>query len=110
MFFHGAEQADQGPPEMSQGPEGQGNAGDGRHHHTIDEDEGGGYHSTHTHPDGHTDEQDHADYDDASDHMDQSFGHGEGEGGDEEDHGEVADFTGSEDEDIAGTYGRKARG
>jgi hypothetical protein len=79
--------------------------GDGMHHHTIDEDEGGGYHSVHTHPNGHEDHDDHTTYEEARDKMDQDFGKGEGD--DDKDGGEssVGDMNAS---DIAGSYGRAA--
>jgi hypothetical protein len=81
--------------------------GDGAHHHELHElpdDEGGGYHSKHTDPEGNETHEDHADYDEAKDHMDKCFG--KSDGGDEE-----GDEAGSDDmspEDIAGSYGRAA--
>ncbi len=83
MFFHGADQA---PPDdrAEAGPMHQEAAGDGLHHHEIHQDEGGGYHSIHTHPDGHQEHADHTDYKEASDHMDSSFGEGGDHGGDEQ--------------------------
>jgi len=74
--------------------------GDGMHHHTINEDEGGGYHSVHTHPDGREEHEDHVSYDDAKDWADEKFGHGD-RGEDEGGEGE-----GAMDEDSAGSYGR----
>jgi hypothetical protein len=76
--------------------------GDGLHHHEIHEDEGGGYHSKHTHPDGHQEHEDHASYEDARDHMDETFGHGEADGDD------AGDDDGMDAGDIAGSYGRAA--
>jgi hypothetical protein len=76
--------------------------GDGRHHHEIHEDEGGGYHSKHTHPDGQVEHEDHATYQDAADDMNGKFGHGEGDG-DEDSEGEEMS-----PDDIAGSYGRAA--
>jgi hypothetical protein len=77
--------------------------GDGLHHHEIHEDEGGGYRSVHTHPDGHKEASDHVTYDEAKDKMDQDFGHGDGA---PEDDG--ADGDDMSTDDIAGSYGRKA--
>lgn len=75
--------------------------GDGMHHHEVHEDEGGGYHSKHTHPDGRVEHADHATYDEASDHMDRSFGHGPEEEDPDHDGDMHAD-------DAAGSYGRAA--
>lgn len=61
--------------------------GDGLHHHELHEDEGGGYHSKHTHPDGKVEHADHATYEDARDHQDRMFGHGEDNAGDGSDDG-----------------------
>lgn len=78
--------------------------GDGMHHHEIHEDEAGGYHSKHTHPDGRVEHADHADYEEAKDHMDRMHGHGEPDGDEgPDDSGEID--TG----DIAGSYGRAAK-
>lgn len=88
-------------------PSGQGKmAGDGMHHHEIHEDEGGGYHSMHTDPDGHVQHDDHVTYDDAKNKMDQDFGHGEPDG----DEGDGGDNGGGDMDmsDIAGSYGRHA--
>lgn len=76
--------------------------GDGLHHHEIHEDEGGGYHSKHTHPDGRVEHTDHADYEDARDHMDEMHGHAEP---DENEDGHDGDM---DADDIAGSYGRAA--
>lgn len=88
--------------------DGGGAAGDGRHHHEIHEDEGGGFHSKHTHPDGHEEHEDHATYDDAVNWQHERFGHEEPDGdeGEPEDDGGEAAVDG---EDIAGTYGRHGR-
>lgn len=82
--------------------------GDGLHHHTIDEDEGGGFHSKHTHPDGNEDHADHADYDEAKMKMDSDFGHGEDDG--EPDGDEEMPMEEGNSDDVAGAYGRKACG
>lgn len=116
MKFHLGEGGYTDPKDMQEDPQEQmrngetGSAkGDGLHHHEIHEDEGGGFHSLHTHPDGHEDHADHASYDEAKDHMDEQFGH-EGDG-DEKDDGmgdEGMDDGGGED--IAGAYGRACEG
>lgn len=89
---------------------GAGNAagGDGLHHHEINEDEGGGYHSVHTFPDGRKEPADHVDYDDAKSKMDDDFGCGEMSGDDSGDDGAMPDDSGDVS-DIAGSYGRKAQ-
>lgn len=102
MFFHGGDQPQE---DMQEGPaEAARNGGDGMHHHEIHEDEAGGFHSVHTHPDGNEEHGDHASYDEAADDMDAKFGQGDDqpeEGGDPD-----SDF--GDSEDIAGAYGRKA--
>lgn len=120
MFFHGAQQdpsgsadnGDQMAPPADPGMEQQ--QGDGLHHHTIDQDEGGGFHSTHTFPDGHQDQADHVDYDDAKAKQDSDFGQGEQDAGDDGGDDGNADFADQgEDSDptagIAGSYGSKAK-
>lgn len=88
------DETDQGAAEGKGQDDGQG--GDGFHHHQIDENEGGGYTSKHTGPDGKVTTGDHATYDDAKADMDQCCGQGGGD--DEEDDGN----------DVAGHYGRAA--
>jgi hypothetical protein len=102
-------QAD-GDPGMDQDQQMQ---GDGLHHHEIHEDEGGGFHSVHTFPDGHTDEADHVDYDEAKAKQDADFGCGSDDAGDGEDGGEDGNSSfadGGEDSsmDVAQTYANKA--
>ena len=93
-------------PEAGADPADSADAGDGLHHHEIHEDEGGGFHSKHVHPDGREEHEDHVSYDDAKDWQDERFGHGEPEG-DEADSAD--DGSGGADmNDIAGSYGRKA--
>lgn len=76
--------------------------GDGLRHHEIHEDEAGGFHSKHTHPDGAVEHDDHATYDEARDHMDSKFDH-------EEPDGDEGDGSSDMDsDDIAGGYGRAA--
>ena len=78
--------------------------GDGLHHHEIHEDEGGGYVSKHTHPDGRVEHGEHTTYEEARDHMDAMHGHEEPDGDEpDEDGDEGPDVT-----DIAGSYGRQA--
>ncbi len=81
-------------------------SGDGLHHHAIDEDEGGGYHSKHTHPDGRVEHEDHTDYDEAKASMDEKFGHGEPDGGDDMEDGMDDDDDGGGD--AASSYNRAA--
>lgn len=79
--------------------------GDGLHHHEIHEDEAGGYHSKHTHPDGRVEHEEHPTFDHAMSHAHEMFGHEEPDG-DESDGG---DGDGDMDaDDIAGSYGRAA--
>lgn len=90
--------------------------GDGMQHHTIDEDEGGGYRSTHTAPDGTVTNGQHDTYDDAKADMDAQCGQGGGddeEGMDSPDLGgdDGADMSTEDDgDDVAGHYGRAAKG
>ena len=92
-----------GDDNADTGDDGKKSAGDGMHHHELHEDEGGGYHSKHTHPDGHVEHDDHATYEDARDKQDSDFGHGErNEDEGRDDGGDMS--TG----DIAGSYGRAA--
>jgi hypothetical protein len=102
MFFHGVEKE---AVDKKDGEGGKETKGDGLHHHEIHEDEGGGYHSKHTHPDGREEHDDHATYDEAVDHMHQKFGHGGGDDGEEDN--ESGD--GIDPDDMAGSYGRAAR-
>jgi hypothetical protein len=81
--------------------------GDGMHHHELHEDEGGGYHSKHTHPDGRVEHGEHADYDEARASMDAMHGHGEPDGDEGEDEPGPDDMS---MDDIAGSYGRAAHG
>lgn len=76
--------------------------GDGLHHHEIHQDEGGGFHSVHTAPDGAQDHADHADLDEAKSKMDQDFG-GTDDGGDSDAMNDGGD---DDPDDIAGGYGR----
>jgi hypothetical protein len=117
---------DQNPPEMQGGAMDDAAAGedqnedqtqgDGLHHHEIHEDEGGGFHSVHTFPDGHTDEADHVDYDEAKAKQDQDFGQGDmsDDSGGGEDGGEDGDSSFGDDEgddamtNIAKSYGSRA--
>jgi hypothetical protein len=86
--------------------------GDGLHHHQIDEDEGGGYHSVHTFPDGRQDEADHVDYNEAKSKQDSDFGcvagDGDGDGAtmtdDDPDLGDEGDAS----PNLAASYGQKA--
>lgn len=78
-------------------------AGDGKHHHEMHEDDGGGFTSKHTHPDGHVEHGDHVDYDEAKGHMDKMFGHGSDDG--EESAGDGMDM-----DDVSGSYGRACNG
>lgn len=84
--------------------------GDGLHHHQIDEDEGGGYHSVHTNPDGTKEQADHVDYNEAKSAMDDAFGCGDmSDGGDDDSSDAAPSMADSADmNDIAGSYGRKA--
>jgi hypothetical protein len=116
---------DQAPPAMAsgqgggdQGDQGQQQQGDGLHHHEIHEDEGGGFHSVHTFPDGRVDAQDHVDYKDAKDKQDADFGCGSqddaGDGEDGADDGDSSFADDGEGEDmstdnVAKSYGNKAR-
>ncbi len=78
--------------------------GNGLHHHELHEDEGGGFHSKHTHPDGREEHADHATYEEARDHMDAMHGHAEPDG--DEPDGDEGDDGGPDVQDIAGSYGR----
>lgn len=114
---------DQPPPEAEMQGEGDPGAedqsqGDGLHHHEIHEDEGGGFHSLHTFPDGRTDPGDHVDYDEAKSKMDSDFGCGpddeDDEGGMDDGGGEDDSSFGGDGEDsgitnLAKSYGSKAR-
>jgi hypothetical protein len=100
MHYMGAE------PEMQDDSQDMGEqAGDGLHHHTIDEDEGGGFHSTHTNPDGTQEHADHASYQEASDAMDQCFG----QGGEQDDAGEEPQDDFGDGQDIAGAYSKAVK-
>lgn len=101
MFNRADETEDQGVGHETFATKGEHAHGDGLHHHEIHEDEGGGYHSKHTHPDGHEEHADHATYEEARDHMDSKFGHGSEEDGDRD--GDDSDM---DSEDVAGSYGR----
>jgi hypothetical protein len=84
--------------------------GDGLHHHEIHEDEGGGFHSKHTFPDGRVEHADHSTYAEARDHMDEMHGEEKGEdagedGADDFSSGGEAD---GDADDMAGDYGRAA--
>lgn len=76
MFFHGADQ--QEPEAQADGDPGLDDQqqGDGLHHHEIHEDEGGGFRSMHTHPDGRQEPGEHISYEEARDHMDAMHGQG----------------------------------
>jgi hypothetical protein len=63
-------------------------AGDGLHHAETHEDEGGGYYTKHTHPDGKVEEDTHPTYDDAKDWQDERFGAAKGDDEDMPDQGE----------------------
>ena len=82
--------------------------GDGLHHHEIHEDEGGGFHSKHTAPDGKVTHADHATYAEAKDHMDAMHGESAQDEKDEEPGREASDDLDVADggDDIAGDYGR----
>lgn len=115
MFFHGV--SDQEKP-ASKPQDGGASKGDGLHHHEIHQlpdEEGGGYHSKHTHPDGSEEHGDHADYAEAKADMDAKFD--QGHGGDAEEESDFSDMeeesesdgSDGEPENIAEHYGRKAR-
>lgn len=112
MFFHGVDQnegsdmqEDSAEKSRNGNSDGGDKGGDGLHHHEIHEDEGGGYHSVHTHPDGNEEHDDHASYEEARDKMDADFGKGDGAEDDSGDGGDGGDMS---TEDIAGSYGRQA--
>jgi hypothetical protein len=93
------------PKEAARNGEQKQEQGDGLHHHQIDQNEGGGFHSVHTHPDGHEDHADHTDYEEAKVKMDSDFG----EGGEDSDGDGGEMNVGEEDEGggIAEAYGRR---
>jgi hypothetical protein len=101
MFFHGAEKE---APIDDKPVHDEGQQGDGLHHHEIHEDEGGGFHSKHTHPDGTEEHDDHTTYEEARDKMDSDFDKSDGDDSDsgDDDQGDM------DSGDIAGSYGRKA--
>ncbi len=114
-YFHGvSEHLDDAPPPDDGAPDSPAEAqGDGLHHHEMHEDEGGGWHSKHTFPDGREEHADHASYDEAKDHMDDACGQGGDSEGDSEDSGadEGSDYgDDSEPDDLAGSYGRAHKG
>jgi hypothetical protein len=82
--------------------------GDGLHHHELHEDEGGGYHSKHTHPDGRVEHGDHATYDDAKADQDEKFGGKSDDGQDDGDYDGADGMDDNDADDIAGSYGRRA--
>jgi len=108
-FFHGVtehlpegHEADKAEAEFPEKGDGK---GDGLHHHEIHQDEGGGFHSKHTHPDGRVEHADHASYSEARDHMDQMHGHeSDAEAKDEEPGRKASDDFDADD--MAGSYGR----
>lgn len=104
MFFHGADQAVDDMP-ADKGHQDGGKGGDGLHHHEIHEDEGGGFHSVHTDPDGNKSHDDHPTYEDAKAKMDADFGKDDGSDDDSGDGGDGGDMS---TDDIAGSYGRSA--
>lgn len=83
-------------------------AGDGLHHHEIHEDEGGGFHSKHTHPDGTEEHGDHATYEEATADQDAKFGKSPEE--EEAEEGESFPSGAGDDDDMAESYERSARG
>lgn len=106
------DETDKGGP---MGEDGKADGGDGMHHHEIHENEGGGYTSKHTGPDGKVIQGDHATYEDAKADMDQACGQGgdDEEGMDSADMGDDdgADMSAEDDgNDVAGHYGRAGRG
>ncbi len=106
MFAHGVghidpERAPKHEPAAASGTSGK---GDGLHHHEIHEDEGGGFRSKHTHPDGRVEHGEHGTYAEARGHMDQMHGHEEPDG-DEDGTSAADDF---DADDMAGSYGRAA--
>ena len=114
-FFHGVTDRmnDEGDMPKKSAAAGDGgaadgaSAGDGLHHHEMHEDEGGGYHSKHTHPDGRVEHADHASYGEAVSHMHEMHGHSDAESKDEKpgrDPGD--DFAGGGG--MAENYGRAA--
>jgi hypothetical protein len=107
-FFHGV--TDQLPEHSRAAGDGaaaahDGAKGDGLHHHELHEDEGGGYHSKHTHPDGRVEHADHPTYEHAVEHMHEMHGKESGAESKDEEPGRKAsdDF---DDDDMAGSYGR----
>jgi len=78
-------------------------AGDGLHHHELHEDEAGGFHSKHTHPDGRVETGEHATYDEAADHQAACFGQEGSERNEDEGRDDGGDMS---TDDIAGSYGR----
>lgn len=112
-FFHGVTDRlpDDGGKQSAAGSDdndaGESQArGDGLHHHELHEDEGGGFHSKHTHPDGKVEQADHSSYDDARDHMNAMHGECDGEGDDAKAGASAEDDFDSDD--MAGSYGRAA--
>lgn len=107
MFFHGA---DKEAPRKSGKDHGESQnsepKGDGLHHHSIDEDEAGGFHSKHVHPDGREEHDDHATYDEAKSSMDDKFGHADGDDQGHDGDGMDGDDDSMDSQDIAGSYGR----
>lgn len=112
---------DQAPPDAEMQGEGDPGAeeqgqGDGLHHHEIHEDEGGGYHSLHTFPDGRKEPADHVDYEEAKAKQDAHFGCAGEDAEDGEDYSDEGDDPGfggdGEDsgmDNVAKSYGSKAR-
>lgn len=109
-FFHGVTDRmnDEGDGEkkpVGKSDAGEGSKGDGLHHHEMHEDEGGGFHSKHTDPDGKVTEADHDSYDDAKDHMDVMHGEDSDDGDDQAD--DSGDDSGDSG-DMAKSYGDAA--
>lgn len=105
-FFHGVtdrEDEDRGRGEGSSRESHESKqAGDGLHHHENHDDEGGGIHSKHTHPDGRVEHTDHASIEEAHQHEREMRG-------DEESRDEEPGRDGNDDfdaDDMAGSYGR----
>lgn len=113
----------QAPPEAQMQADGdpgdgqqQQEPGDGAHHHEIHEipeEEGGGFHSKHTFPDGRVEEGDHDDYEEAKAKQDADFGcagedeeSGDDFGGED---GMTGDGEDSGMDNMAQSYGDKAR-
>jgi hypothetical protein len=94
-------------PTMDDAPGAEGaqtEQGDGLHHHKIDQDEGGGYHSVHTFPDGQQAPDDHVDLKDATDAMQRAFqSDGAEQDSGNEDMGDMPDC--GMDGDIGAMYG-----